>query len=105
MLPPVDVRITEPELQYKFNCNEGGYPSKIDSLRKENTYYELARPQSGQPVGTMSVVDKYWDGELPVMVLHWFELPSGHLGASGLLDPKRLLVLRVSYFTGQAPTV
>lgn len=46
----------------------------------------------------MSVLYKYWDGNLAVMYLHCFVEPTGELGASGKMDPKRLLVNGLSYF-------
>jgi hypothetical protein len=81
------VRITCHELQNKFNGNEGGYPAKIESLRCNCIYDELASPRSKQPLGTRSKVYKYFDGETSVMVLHCFVLRSGELGASGKMDP------------------
>jgi hypothetical protein len=58
----------------------------------------LASPRSKQPLGTRSNVYKYFDGETSVMVLHCFVLRSGELGASGKMDPKRLLVDGISYY-------
>lgn len=95
--PPV-IRIPCAELRRKFNRNEGGYPGRIESLRRVCTYDELASPNSKQVAGTRSKVYKYFDGDAPVMVLHCFELPSGKLGASGKMDPKRLLVNGVIYY-------
>jgi len=86
------------ELQIKFNCNEGGYPARIGLLRQVKTYDEPARSASGQKASTRSVIFKDYDGPNVAMVLHCFIEPSGRLGASGKLDPKRLLVLRVHYY-------
>lgn len=41
---------------------------------------------------------KYFDGAKPVMWLHSFIRPDGKLGASGKMDPKRLLVNGVYFF-------
>ena len=92
------VRITCLELQSKFNSNEGGYPSKVHSLHRQCTYDKPASPKSGQKPGTRSKLYKYWDGSTPVMLLHCFIEPSGELGASKKMDPKRLLVNGIYYF-------
>lgn len=73
------IRITCQELQDKFNNNEGGYPAKINTLTSALIYDQPASPKSHQPPGTM-------------------RLPSGKLGASGKMDPKRLLVEGVYYY-------
>ena len=92
------IRISDRELQDKFNRNEGGYPAKINLLRRQAIYRSLASPKSNQLPGTMSVLYKYWDGDIPVMVLHCFLQSDGRLGASGKMDPKRLLVDGISYY-------
>src|SRR5580698_2679369 len=92
------IRITCRELQIKFNNNDGGYPEMKDSLGCVCIHDQLASPRSGQPPGTRSQVFKYFDGGRPVMWLHCFVLPSGRLGASGRMDPKRLLVDGVYYY-------
>ena len=53
----------------------------------------------------MSVVYKYWDGRIPVRVLHWFELPSGEVGGSGKKNPKRLFVFWVSYYSSAGSSI
>jgi hypothetical protein len=93
-----EVRISDKDLQGKFNANEGGYPLKIDSLRRQTVYSRPASPKSKQKAGTLSTLYKYWDGDVPVMYLHCFVEKSGALGASKKMDPKRLLVNGVSYF-------
>jgi hypothetical protein len=98
MLDGSAIRIPCHELRDKFNSNEGGYPAKIDMLTCACIYDQLASPKSKQPPGTRSQVRKYFDGTLAVMVLHCFVLPSGKLGASGKMDPKRLLVNGVYYY-------
>lgn len=70
----------------------------INSLTSTCIYDELAHPKSKQPPGTRSQLHKYFDGYLPVMWLHCFVLPSGKLGASKKMDPKRLLVNGTYYF-------
>jgi hypothetical protein len=91
-------RIPCRELQDKFNCNEGEYPARIDELACVCIYDEPASPKSGQPPGTRSKIYKYFDGFNSVMHLHCFELPSGQLGGSRQMDPKRLLINGVYYF-------
>jgi hypothetical protein len=92
------IRVLPHELQRKFNNNEGGYPSKLNTLGCSCIYDELANAKSRQPPGTRSQVFKYFDGNLTVMVLHCFVLPSGELGASKKMDPKRLLVDGIYYY-------
>src|SRR5436305_867647 len=91
-------RITCRELQDKFNRNEGGYPARIHELVRRCVYDEPASPKSRQPPGTRSKIYQYFDGSNPVMYLHCFELPSGQLGGSGRMDPKRPLINGVYYF-------
>jgi hypothetical protein len=95
---PSDIRVPCEELQDKFNKNEGGYPRRIAELRAECVYDRPAHPKSGQPPGTRSKVYKYFDGDNAVMCVQFFVLPSGELGASGRMDPKRLLVGDTSYY-------
>lgn len=92
------VRVTDKVLQGKFNRNEGGYPGRIDSLRRVCIHDRPASPKSGQKPGTRSKLYKYFDGDVAVMYLHCFVEPSGKLGASGKMDPKRLLVNGVYYY-------
>lgn len=92
------VRIPCQDLRRKFNANEGGYPAKINSLKWNCSYDGLASPKSGQPPGTRSQLRVYFDGALPVMWLHCFLLPSGELGGSGRMDPKRLFVAGIYYY-------
>ena len=94
----LSVRITQRELQDKFNNNEGGYPERIDSLPCVCIYDEPANLKSRQPPGTRSKLYKYFDGYKGVMWLHCFERPDGTLGGSGKMDPKRLLVDGVEYY-------
>lgn len=92
------IRITCRDLRDKFNNNEGGYPERIAALRCVCIHDGLANSKSGQPPGTRSQLHQYFDGVVPVMWLHRFVLPSGKLGASGKVDPKRLLVDGVYYY-------
>ena len=96
MNPPVC--ITQKELQDKFNRNEGGYPAKINSLTRQTIYNRPASAKSHQKPGTMSRLYKYFDGKKAVMWLHFFVEPSGDLGASKRMDPKRLLVGETYYY-------
>ena len=93
------LKVTERELQDKLNDNEGGYPSQINDLRRDIRHEGPAHPRSGQPPGTKSVLYQYWDGPRVVMMLHCFIKPDGTLGASGKMDPKRLLVNGIYYYT------
>ena len=91
-------RVSDRELQNKFNNNEGGYPARINELRRQCIYDKPAHPSSNQPPGIRSKLYKYFDGQEAVMYLHCFELPSGELGASKRMDPKRLLVGDTFYY-------
>jgi len=52
-----------------------------------------ARPQAGQPPGTMSRMVWYFDSQRQrVALVHEYRLPDGTLGGSGRPDPKRLMV-------------
>jgi hypothetical protein len=93
------IRISQRELQDKFNANEGGYPQRMNELRKVCSYDQPASPRSRQPHGTRSRIDKFYDGETLVMVVHYFRKPDGTLGAWGRYDPKKLLVDGVLYWT------
>jgi hypothetical protein len=90
--------VSQRELQDKFNANEGGYPQRMNELRKVCSYDELAHPKSRQIRGTRSKVDKFYDGNTLVLVVHYFRKPDGTLGGSGRYDPKKLLVNGVLYW-------
>lgn len=95
---PSPIKVPCPELQDKFNRNEGGYPARITELRRECIYDKPAHPKSHQPLGTRSKLYKYFNGSSAVMYLHCFELPMGGLGASRKMDPKRLLIGHTYYY-------
>jgi hypothetical protein len=92
------IKVTDKELQRKFNQNEGGYPARMASLRRVCIYDRPANSKSHQRVGTRSRLYKYFDGDTPVMYLHCFVELSGKLGASSKMDPKRLLIDGVYYY-------
>jgi hypothetical protein len=93
------VKISQRELQDKFNRNDGGSPLRMDSLRKECTYDQPAHPRSGQVAGARSRIDKFFDGDQLVIVVHYFLKPDGTLGWSGKYDPKKLLISGVLYWS------
>jgi hypothetical protein len=86
------IRISEREIQDKFNRNEGGYPLRIWMLPNECVYDEPANPRSNQPPGTRSKVYKFRERGTTVMVIHFFELPDGSIGGSGKYDPQQMLI-------------
>jgi hypothetical protein len=94
------IRITEREIQRKFNQNEGGYPAQIANLRRVCIYNQLAHQNSKQEPGTRSILDMYYDKESgqKVMTLHYFLKPDGTFGGSGKYDPKELLIGSTMYF-------
>lgn len=55
-------------------------------------------PPPGMPPGTRSQIVAYLDGETQVALVHQYRLPDGRLGASGLPDPKRLLIDETLYY-------
>ncbi len=93
------IRISQRELQDKFNRNDGGYPEQMNDLRKVCSYDEPAHPNSGQVPHTRSQIDKFFDGGTLVLGVHYFKRPDGKLGGSGKYDPKKLLVDGVLYWT------
>lgn len=93
------IKVPQRQLRDKFNANEGGYPKRMQELRKVTTYDQPASPKSGQAIGTRSRIDKYYDSQQLVMVLHYFLRPDGSLGGSGKYDPKKLLIDGVLYWT------
>jgi hypothetical protein len=48
--------------------------------------------RTGFPPGTRTEIVVYWDDLTRVALVHQIRLPNGELGASGLPDPKELLV-------------
>jgi hypothetical protein len=98
MSKPPKIRISERELQYKFNNNEGGYKNRMDELEISCSYDEPASPKSGQDPGTTSKIFKFRENGATVMILHFFLRSDGSLGASGKFDPKNLLIEGILYY-------
>lgn len=46
----------------------------------------------GMPLGTLSQLVEYYDGDVSIALAHRYLKPDGTLGASGKPDPKRLTV-------------
>ena len=61
------VRVSERELQNKFNNNEGGYNTRMDTLSIECVYDRPASLQSGQAAGTTSKIFKFKENGQTVM--------------------------------------
>lgn len=51
----------------------------------------------GMPAGTLSQIIAYRQGGRQVAIVHQYLKPDGTLGASGLPDPKRLLINGLLY--------
>ena len=71
------IRISQRELQDKFNRNDGGYPEQMNDLCKVCSYDEPAHPNSGQVPHTRSQIDKFFDGGTLVLGVHYFKRPDG----------------------------
>lgn len=54
-------------------------------------------PPHGMPPGTKSQIMAYHEEHRLVAIVHQYRLPNGQLGASGLPDPKKLLVNGLLY--------
>lgn len=54
-------------------------------------------PPRGMPAGTRSQIIAYRQAGTQVAMVHQYLLPDGTLGASGLPDPKRLLINGLLY--------
>ena len=90
-------RVGADELRALFN-DQGMYERLLDGeLSSLVTYRGNPSPLSKQPPGTKSQEVTYFDGGTVVARVHQFVLPDGSLGASGLPDPKAVLVNDVLY--------
>ena len=98
MSKPPKVRISERDLQNKFNHGEGGLRDRMDELEILCDYDEPASPSSKQDPGTRSKLFKFRENGITVMALHFFLKVDGSLGASGKFDPKILMVNGILYY-------
>lgn len=86
--------VSEDEIRRTFNglgwfalVEEGTYTAVL----KRNSH--LSSPPEGEPFCTHSQIAYYYDTSgQPIAIVHQYRRPDGHLGASGLPDPKRLFL-------------
>jgi hypothetical protein len=55
------------------------------------------------PDGTYSQTVEYFEGDLKLAVAHRYVLPSGQIGGSGRLDPKKMVCRGVIFYTKTLP--
>lgn len=90
--------ISRRELRQLFN--QQGFAERISRGEVSERVIASAAPAVGMklPAGTLSQRVAYLDGTgRQCAVVHRFQLPDGRLGASGLPDPKELLIDDVLY--------
>lgn len=94
--------MTAQRIRQQFN--EGHYLQRVERGELEQTIW-LEKPLSaatcyakGYPLGTCKQLLDYYHGEVRVALVHRVLLPDGTIGASGLPDPKLLLVEGVYWF-------
>jgi hypothetical protein len=95
---PQKLRISEQELQRKFNRNDGGYNNRMHELEIVCVHDRPADPKSNQVYGTRSKIVKFKENGMTVMTVHFFVKPDASLGASGKFDPKYLIVDGVAFY-------
>jgi hypothetical protein len=102
MATPPRLRVTAHQIRAHFNA--GGYLQRAERgelrqiVRLEKPLSEATCMAKGYPVGTRKQLLEYYDGEQRVALVHLVVLPDGTIGASGLPDPKVLLVDGVLWF-------
>ena len=70
----------------------------LDGELFDLTLDERPAPQTaGQPPGTLSRLDAIYEQGVKVAEVHYYLLPDGSVGASGMPDPKAVLVDDVLY--------
>jgi hypothetical protein len=91
-IPPTIV-VSATELRQKFHDHDflgrvarGELSERLIKDRQPNP------PPPGMPAGTRSQIIAYLEAGKQVAIVHQYLLPNGELGASGLPDPKRLLI-------------
>ncbi len=81
-------------IRQKFNENhlyEKTLTGEIHKIVKRNSHCEP--PPKGEPFCTHSQIVYYYDkSNNPLAIVHQYLRPDGKLGASGLPDPKKLIM-------------
>src|SRR5688572_16911845 len=102
MASPPRLRVTAHQIRARFNAE--GYLQRVQQgalrqvVRLEKPLSEATCIAKGYPVGTRKQLLEYYDGQERVALVHLVVLPDGTIGASGLPDPKVLLVDGVLWF-------
>lgn len=90
---PVDW-VTSDAIRKEFN-ERGLYPKSLSGelSTKRARHSHLKNPPDGEPFCTHSQILYYYDMRgYPVAVVHQYLRPDGTIGASGLPDPKKLIL-------------
>jgi hypothetical protein len=93
-MSPALPRRKVPAWQLQQLFNNGLYFEKVqrNQLLASVESSRPADPSKGQPPGTLSQMVWYFDATERVALVHQYLRPDGTIGASGLPDPKRLLI-------------
>jgi hypothetical protein len=90
------LRVSPQQIRQRFNEEryvERAARGQLRQVIRLDKALSLATCQSkGYPYGTRKQIVEYYDGEVRVALVHCVVLPNGTIGASGLPDPKLLLV-------------
>ncbi len=96
------MRVPAQQIRQQFNA--GDYTGRVQRgelrqiVRLEKPLSEATCLAKGYPFGTRKQLLEYYDGDLRVAMVHLVLLPDGTIGASGLPDPKVLLVNGVLWY-------
>ncbi len=94
--------MTAHQIRQRFNVD--GYLQRVQRgelrqvVRLEKPLSPATCIAKGYPAGTRKRILEYYDGDLKVALVHLVLLPDGTIGASGLPDPKVLLVDGVLWY-------
>jgi hypothetical protein len=96
------LRVTAQQICQRFNA--GDYIGRVQRgelrqiVRLEKPLSEATCLAKGYPLGTRKQLLEYYDGDVRVAMVHLVLLPDGTIVASGLPDPKVLLVDGVLWY-------
>jgi hypothetical protein len=102
MSSPPRQRVSPEQIRARFNAE--GYLQRVQRgelrqvVRLEKPLSLTTCQAKGYPLGTRKQLIEYYDGESKVALVHLVVLPDGTIGASGLPDPKVLMVEGVLWF-------
>jgi hypothetical protein len=96
------LRVTAQQIRQRFN--EARYLERVERgeleqvMRLDEPLSPAACQSKGYPLGTRKQLLEYFDGAVRVAMVHRVMFPNGSIGASGLPDPKLLLVDGVYWY-------